>query len=159
MLSIDKNKMIKFFKEKFLPIAIIIVLIYWINYNKKMEDSKLIVSGIGKVYNYTYSASSDRYYDYKYFYKDKLYKSSEPVDEINFSLIGKCFEVLINPDDPDKSKLNLEKELDCSIYTPRWKKNYQGMKQINPENNDKHLSRCTGIIRPYSSIIFLSQNI
>ena len=114
--------MFKFFKEKFLPISLLIVLICWISYNKKIEDSKLVVSGIGKVYSYTYSESLEEYYDYKYFYMDKLYKSSEPVDEVDLSLIGKCFEVLINPDDPGKSKLNLDKEIDCSLYTPSWKR-------------------------------------
>jgi len=36
--------------------------------------------------------------------------------KINFSLIGECFEVLINPDNPSKSKSNLEKKLDCSNF-------------------------------------------
>ncbi|MHC0439218.1 hypothetical protein [Flavobacterium sp. 3-210] len=72
------------------------------------------MKGIGKIYG----IDIGEYYEYKYFYNGKIYHGLEPIEFnlfIGKNKIGKCFEVLINPENPAKSKLNLEKEMDCSL--------------------------------------------
>lgn len=122
----NKSKIFEAFKGKILPISIIFILVYWIIYHKKIEESKLVINGIAKVYD-SKVINVHFYYRYKYFYKNKLYKGDieESEFEYDYNPVGRCFEVLINSDDPSKSKLNLKKELDCSIYAVTRKESEQ----------------------------------
>lgn len=113
-------------RNVFLVIIIITIIILKCLdfYYRQNENSKMTVKVIGKVYDYHMDAGLDEYYMFKYFYKNKIYNEYEYENKsIDKSLVGRCFEVSVNPDYPSKSKLNLEKELDCSLYTPSWQKN------------------------------------
>jgi hypothetical protein len=50
---------------------------------KKKEDSKIRISKCCKIYETKVSINLDRYYKYKYFYKEKIYKEINEVDELN----------------------------------------------------------------------------
>ncbi|MEM0578679.1 hypothetical protein [Flavobacterium polysaccharolyticum] len=112
----------EFIKKNVLLVIIIIIIVIlkcFDFYYRQNENSKMTVKVIGKVYDYHMDAGLDEYYMFKYFYSNKIYNEYEPENnKIDKSLIGRCFEVSVNPDHPSKSKLNLRKELDCSLYIP-----------------------------------------
>ena len=103
-------------KEILIPFIIITSLIILLHFSKKHEDAKYKLSINGKIFNAKTNGNLDRYYDYKFFYKKKIYKDIIFVDKLDERLIGSCFEVLINPDNPKESRLNLKKELNCSSF-------------------------------------------
>ena len=109
--------MITNIKKNIFPIVFFGILIFLLYLGKKHDETIFRIKITGKISKSEINGNLDRYYEYKYFYKKKLYKDvSADVDELNSQLIGRCFEVKINPENPSDSKIDLEKELDCSFY-------------------------------------------
>ena len=107
MINLKKHK------EKLYPVlvfAIIIIAMYFVD---KHENSKPKISIYCKVIDYKISANIQTYYIYRFNYKDKFYKSTKLTSELNKEIIGKCFVVYIDPNDPDNSDLDLDKEINC----------------------------------------------
>lgn len=105
------------FKNKILPILLILVLVILIYIDKnKTKQSIVMIRDCGKIYDYQTTIELSSSYSYKFFYKDKMYKGSLSTEIIDKSKIGKCFEILVDPNNPTDSQLSIDKELDCNIY-------------------------------------------
>lgn len=104
------------FKNKILPILFILVLVILNYIDKKTKQSIVMVRECAKIYDYQSTIELSSSYSYVFFYKDKMYKDSESTEIIDKSKIGKCFEVLFDPNDPSNSQLNINKELNCDLY-------------------------------------------
>ena len=107
---------IKDHKEKIYPIlvfGIILIVMYFIN---RYENSKPKISIYGKVISYEIAANIKSYYIYKFQYEGKFYKSTKLTSELNKKIIGRCFVVYIDPNDPDNSDLDLSREVNCENF-------------------------------------------
>lgn len=82
-------------------------------YNK---DVHCTTSVNGKILDYTTTTGLSVYYNYRYHYNGKVFNDQMMIDELDTGLVGRCYEVRLDPKDPDNSKLNLDKEIDCKIY-------------------------------------------
>jgi len=115
-----KEKIMNIKKEYWLPIvvfSILIGLLYWAKYCDEKKEKVIL---IGKIFKASIDpVNLNDFYEYKYFYKNKIYYGSEFVDETNDSFIGKCFEVSVYLDNPKRSNLNLENEVDCSLFNTK----------------------------------------
>ena len=101
-----------------LVIVLFILTITCLDYfYRKNENSKMTIKVVGKVYDFHMDAGLHEYYMFKYFYNYRIYNEYELIeDEFDKNLIGKCFEVKLNPKNPKKSKLILTKESNCKLY-------------------------------------------
>jgi hypothetical protein len=111
-----KEKIMNIKKEYWQPIvvfSILIGLLYWAKYCDEKKEKVILTA---KIFRVSIAPSLSDYYEYKYFYKNKIYYGSEFVDETYDSFIGKCFEVSVYLDNPKRSNLNLEREVDCSLF-------------------------------------------
>jgi hypothetical protein len=112
-----KEKIMNIKKEYWQPIvvfSILIGLLYWAKYCDEKKEKVIL---IGKIFKASIDpVNLNDFYEYKYFYKNKIYYGSEFVDETYDSFIGKCFEVSVYLDNPKRSNLNLENEVDCSLF-------------------------------------------
>ncbi len=100
-------------------ISLILVLIVWDYNDRKNKSLKQIEICSGKIYDTEIDSDLNEYYLFKYFFKNKIYKELEPVEYADKKLIGKCFEVNFDPNNPSNSHLNLTKELNCEIRLTR----------------------------------------
>lgn len=80
------------------------------------KDVHCITSVSGKIFKYNITTGLSIYYNYRYHYNGKVFNDYMLIDELDTGLVGRCYEVLLDPDDPENSKLNLNKEIDCRIY-------------------------------------------
>ena len=103
-------------KDKIIAFVVIGSLLIMLYFAKKHDNEIPRISIVGKVFDSKIAANSQSYYEYKFKYNNKIYKDVFSVDEIDYSKIDKCYEVFIDPKNPNNSKLNLDKELDCELY-------------------------------------------
>ena len=101
-----------------IPILIISVLIILIYVGKKTKQSVAMISDCAKIEDYQTTIELSSFYSYKFFYKGKTYRDSQPTERIDKNKIGKCCEVLFDPNDPSNSRLNMNKELNCDLHYP-----------------------------------------
>ena len=103
---------------KLIIVVVVLMLICFDYYYSKNEKAKMTFATIGKVYNYKMDAGLDEYYTFKFYYHKNLYHFDEYISDgdVDHNLIGTCFEVIFNPKNPKKCKLNLNKPLDCKLY-------------------------------------------
>jgi hypothetical protein len=89
------------------------------------RHSKMTLKVVGQIYGYYTDADAHGYYEYRYYYNNKKYFEDESATahKPKDSLIGKCVEVLLNPENPESSCLNFEKEIDCKQYEDSKRKN------------------------------------
>ena len=84
--------------------------------NTKYNDPRLETIVYGRIFKYKVTTNLDYYYNYTYHYNDKLFYDYKKIDKIDGYMVGKCFEVFIDPTNPSHSKMNLNKEIDCELY-------------------------------------------
>ncbi|NHN27972.1 hypothetical protein FIA58_020020 [Flavobacterium jejuense] len=100
-------------KEKLVPVIIIgflAFLIYYLNKEKSLEPKEIVH---GKIIDIKIAVNIQTYYIYKFSFKNKIYKGSYLVDDINKKLLNRCFEIIVNINDPNINKLCIDKEVNC----------------------------------------------
>lgn len=113
-------KSIKKFKNKNSKVICILLIVFlfgWIIakiYNAQIDQHFVNnqFRTIGKVYDVKYGAKNISI-KYKYVYQSKLYWSHKPIsnDRFDKSLIGNFFEVILSTENPNLSKLILNKQI------------------------------------------------
>lgn len=105
------------FKKKYLqPVfifTILIGLLYWAKYCDEKKEKVILIA---KIFRVSVAPNLSDYYEYKYFYRGKIYYGTEVVDETRKNFIGKCFEVSVYLDNPNRSNLNLDHEVNCTLF-------------------------------------------
>lgn len=68
---------------------------------------------LGKIVDNKVFNKCEYYLVYKYSFEKNIYKGYKKSNSKNDFLIGKCFEVTIDESNPNRSKLNLDKQQNC----------------------------------------------